>query len=135
MQAQFNTLPLLSVKPGLDSSLANVSRELETYFSSAGSDHQALKNAQVDLHRIGGVLRMLSLTGLVVFCAELEKLLQELGQAQAVDVSQRDIIRRALFGLTVGAQHLRRHVGAVAAFIVAREQKVTNLFSLARPLG
>ena len=43
MQAQFNPLPLLSVKPGLDSSLANISRELEGYFST--TDKQALKNA------------------------------------------------------------------------------------------
>ncbi len=100
MQAQFNPLPLLSVKPGLDSSLANISRELESYFSSAGGDTQALKKAQEELHRTGGVLRMLSLSGLVVFCAELEKLLQEMGQAPDAGVPHRDVIRRALFGLT-----------------------------------
>ncbi len=100
MQAQFNSLPLLSVKPGLDSSLADISRELENYFSSAGNDHQALKYAREELHRIGGVLRMLSLTGLTVFCAELEKLLQELVQAQEVSALRREAIRRALFGLT-----------------------------------
>ncbi|MBI5891367.1 MAG: Hpt domain-containing protein [Nitrosomonadales bacterium] len=98
MQAQYNPLPLLSVKPGLDSSLANISRELESFFSSA--DKQALKNALEELHRIGGVLRMLSLTGLSVFCAELEKLLRELEQAHDVGSVQREAIRRALFGLT-----------------------------------
>jgi len=98
--AQFNPLPLLSVKPGLDSSLANISRELETFFASSGKDQQALKNALEDLHRIGGVLRMLSLTGLSVFCAELERLLHELAQMRDVSTSQRDAIRRALFGLT-----------------------------------
>ena len=98
MQAQFNPLPLLSVKPGLDSSLANISRELESFFST--SDKQALKNALEELHRISGVLRMLSLTGLSVFCAELEKLLHELEQAHEVSASQREAIRRALFGLT-----------------------------------
>ena len=100
MAAQFNPLPLLSVKPGLDSSLANISRELETFFASSGKDQQALKNALEDLHRIGGVLRMLSLTGLSVFCAELERLLHELAQMRDVSTSQRDAIRRALFGLT-----------------------------------
>lgn len=98
MQAQFNPLPLLSVKPGLDSSLANISRELESYFST--SDKQALQNSQEELHRIGGVLRMLSLTGLTVFCSELEKLLHELEQAHEVSTLQREAIRRALFGLT-----------------------------------
>ncbi len=99
MQAQFNPL-LLSVKPGLDSSLANISRDLESYFSSAGTDQQALKNAREELHRTGGVLRMLSLTGLSVFCAELEKLLQEFVQAEDVSASRREAISRALFGLT-----------------------------------
>ena len=98
MQAQFNPLPLLSVKPGLDSSLANISRELESYFSI--TDKQALKNALEELHRISGVLRMLSLTGLSVFCAELEKLLRELEQAPSASSLQREAIRRALFGLT-----------------------------------
>ncbi|MGE5758291.1 MAG: Hpt domain-containing protein [Sideroxydans sp.] len=100
MQAQFNPLPLLSVKSGLDSSLANISRELEGYFSSSGKNQQALKNALEELHRIGGVLRMLSLTGLAVFCAELEKLLREIEQTQQVSTLRRDVIRRALFGLT-----------------------------------
>jgi chemosensory pili system protein ChpA (sensor histidine kinase/response regulator) len=99
VQGQFNTLPLLSVKPGLDGSLANINRELEAYFSSGGSNKAALKNAEEELHRIGGVLRMLSLTGLAVFCAELEKQLQELAQ-QELSVARRDVIRRALFGLT-----------------------------------
>jgi chemosensory pili system protein ChpA (sensor histidine kinase/response regulator) len=100
VQAPFNPLPLLSVKPGLDSSLANISRELESFFASSGNDPQALKNALDDLHRIGGVLRMLSLTGLSVFCGALEKLLLELAQSNDVNASQRDTIRRALFGLT-----------------------------------
>ncbi|MBU0620523.1 MAG: Hpt domain-containing protein [Gammaproteobacteria bacterium] len=100
MQAPFNSLPLLSVKSGLDSSLANISRELEEFFSSGGNDLHALKTALEELHRMGGVLRMLSLTGLVVFCSELEKLLQELGESQEVPQLRRDAIRRALFGLT-----------------------------------
>ncbi|HLP98227.1 MAG TPA: Hpt domain-containing protein [Sideroxyarcus sp.] len=100
MQASFNPLPLLSVKPGLDSSLAAISRELEAFFAASGNDRQALQEALEELHRIGGVLRMLSLTGLVVFCAELEKLLQELGQPQDATPLRRDAIRRALFGLT-----------------------------------
>ncbi|MBI5006658.1 MAG: Hpt domain-containing protein [Nitrosomonadales bacterium] len=93
-------MPLLSVKPGLDGSLANISRDLEEFFSSGGSDREALKKAQEELHRIGGVLRMLSLTGLSVFCAELETQLQEFVQPQDATALRRDVIRRALFGLT-----------------------------------
>ncbi len=100
MQAQFNPLLLSSVKPGLDGSLANISRDLEVFFSSSGSNQQALQSALEELHRTGGVLRMLSLTGLVVFCSELEQLLRELAQPQDIPAQQRDAIRRALFGLT-----------------------------------
>lgn len=101
MPAQFNPLPLLSVKPGLDSSLANISRELEDYFTATVSNQQALANALEEVHRVSGVLRMLSLNGLVVFCAELEKLLQELSaRPQDATTMRRDIIRRALFGMT-----------------------------------
>jgi chemosensory pili system protein ChpA (sensor histidine kinase/response regulator) len=97
VQAQYNTLPLLSVKPGLDGSLETIGRELESFFTTGSAD--SLKTAQEELHRIGGVLRMLSLTGLAVYCAELEKQLLEIGQ-QGVNTARRDIIRRALFGLT-----------------------------------
>ena len=101
MPAQFNPLPLLSVKSGLDSSLANISRELENYFTATASNQQALTNALEEVHRMSGVLRMLSLNGLVVFCAELEKLLQELStHPQDATSMRRDIIRRALFGMT-----------------------------------
>jgi chemosensory pili system protein ChpA (sensor histidine kinase/response regulator) len=100
VRAQFNPLPLLSAKPGLDSSLANISHDLEMFFSSRGSDLQALKKAQEELHRTSGVLRMLSLSGLTVFCAELEKHLQEFEQTQGGTSLQRDAITRALFGLT-----------------------------------
>ncbi len=43
---------------------------------------------------------MLTLTGLSVFCTELEKLLHELVQGAGVDALRREAIRRALFGLT-----------------------------------
>ncbi|MDO8312176.1 MAG: Hpt domain-containing protein, partial [Sideroxyarcus sp.] len=100
MTASFNSLPLLSVKPELDNSLAAISRELENYFA-VGRDPQSLATAVAELHRVNGVLQMLHLRGLVVFCNNLEKLLEELSTRphDAMPMRQ-DVIRRALFGLT-----------------------------------
>ena len=98
---QFNPLPLLSVKSGLDSSLAQISAELEQYFAEgwAGSAH--LQLAQDELHRAVGVLQMLSLEGLAVFSRELETVLQEmLAQKQAPTAMHRDTLRGAMLALT-----------------------------------
>jgi len=93
-------LLFLSVKPELDSSLATISRELENFFSG-GRDAQSLASALAELHRVSGVLQILPLRGLVVFCDELEKLLEELSShPQEATAMQQDAIRRALFGLT-----------------------------------
>jgi chemosensory pili system protein ChpA (sensor histidine kinase/response regulator) len=98
---QFNALPLLSVKAGLDGSLGKVSQALEQYFADGANDIEALRTAIDELHRIHGVLQMLSLDGVVVYCGELEKLLQEFaaGLLQFSPVHQASI-RRALFALT-----------------------------------
>lgn len=96
----FNSLPLLSVKIELDSSLATISRELESFFST-GIDARSLGKALSELHRMSGVLQMLPMPGLVVFCSELETLLNELtSRPQDATPMRRDAIRRALFGLT-----------------------------------
>ncbi|MBI1174086.1 MAG: response regulator [Sideroxydans sp.] len=98
---QFNTLPLLSVKAGLDSSLGKVSQTLEQYFTGGDSQLEELRAAVDELHRVHGVLEMLSLDGVVAYCGELEKLLQEFatGVLQISPVYQATI-RRALFALT-----------------------------------
>jgi chemosensory pili system protein ChpA (sensor histidine kinase/response regulator) len=98
---QFNPLPLLSVKSGLDSSLAQVSAELEHYFTEgwAGKDH--LQQAHDELHRAVGVMQMLSLEGLAVFSRELETVLQEmLAQEQEPSAMHRDTLRGALLALS-----------------------------------
>jgi len=96
---QFNALPLLSVKPGLDEALGKVSQALEQFF--AGNDTESLQTAIDELHRMSGVLQMLSLDGVIAYCGELEKLLQEFaeGVLQPTPVHQASI-RRALFALT-----------------------------------
>ena len=98
---QFNPLPLLSVKSGLDSSLTQISSELELYFSEGWAGKEHLQLALNELHRAVGVLQMLSLEGLAVFSKELETVLQEmLVQQQAPTAMHRDTLRGATLALT-----------------------------------
>ncbi|MGV8934886.1 MAG: Hpt domain-containing protein, partial [Gallionellaceae bacterium] len=98
---QFNPLPLLSVKSGLDSSLLQIGAELELYFAEGWAGREHLQLAHDELHRGVGVLQMLSLEGLAVFCKELETVLQEmLAQQQAPTNMHRDTLRGALLALT-----------------------------------
>ena len=80
--AQFNSLPLLSAKPGLDSLLGQVSRDLEVYFAAPEVNREALQSALAGFHRTCDVLRTLSLDGVAVFCGEIEVLLQEFLQLE-----------------------------------------------------
>ena len=99
--AQFNPLPLLSVKSGLGSSLDQVSQNLGQYFSAPASGQDALHNASAELHRVYGVLRMVSLDGVAVYCAEIEKVLQELtAGGLSPSPANHEIIQRSLLALS-----------------------------------
>ena len=74
---QFDPLPLLSVKPGLDGSLSQVSNDLERYFAAPEVNRDALQSAISGFQRACDVLRTLSLEGAAAFCGETEKLMQE----------------------------------------------------------
>ena len=83
---QFNPpLPLLSVKSGLDSSLSQISAELEHFFTEGWAGKVHLQLAHDELHRAVGVLQMLSLEGLAVFSKELDTVLQEMLVQQMED--------------------------------------------------
>lgn len=98
---QFNPLPLLSVKEGLDTSLTQISADLESYFTEGWAGKEHLVRAHDELHRAVGVLQMLSLEGLAVFSRELETVLQEmLAQQQGPTAMHRDTLRGALLALT-----------------------------------
>lgn len=98
---QFNPLPLLSVKSGLDSSLSQIGSGLELYFTEGWAGKEHLQLANDELHRAVGVLQMLSLEGLAVFTKELEIVLQEmLAQQQAPTTMHRDTLRGAMLALT-----------------------------------
>ncbi len=98
---QFNPLPLLSVKSGLGGSLDQVGQHLEQYFSAPATGQDALHNAVAELHRVYGVLRMISLDGVAVYCAEIEKVLQEFtAGGLSPSPANHEIIQRSLLALT-----------------------------------
>ncbi|HEY6095889.1 MAG TPA: Hpt domain-containing protein, partial [Gallionellaceae bacterium] len=98
---QFNNLPLLTAKPGLDSALDAVGSALEAFFTEGHSGIAHLEQALADLHRIGGVLTILSLDGAAVFCREFETVLGEMrGQQAPASPMQREVIEGALEALT-----------------------------------
>jgi chemosensory pili system protein ChpA (sensor histidine kinase/response regulator) len=90
---------LSSVKSELDSSLATIIREQEQFFSSGGK--HPLHTALEELHRLRGVLQMLHLQALQVFCGELETLMRDMAERpDSATVMHLDATRHALFGLT-----------------------------------
>jgi chemosensory pili system protein ChpA (sensor histidine kinase/response regulator) len=99
--AQFNALPLLSVKPALDEALDKIGAALEQYFAANGENPGALQEAIGELHRANAVLRMLSLDGALVFCGEMEKLLQEFAAGSLQPSSMHhEVLQRALLIFT-----------------------------------
>jgi chemosensory pili system protein ChpA (sensor histidine kinase/response regulator) len=99
--AQFDRNTLAAVKPGVDSTLADINAQMEQYLGAPADNAPALEAARTELHSLLGVLKMVGLVGAAVFCAELELTLSELatnpGQVSAM---HRDVLRRALFGIT-----------------------------------
>ena len=101
MSTSFNPQLLPSVKGELDSSLAAIIRDGQTFFAAPATSLAALASARSELHRAKGVLQMLNLRGLVAVCAELETLLDELAaDSRLATVVHQDAIQHALLGLT-----------------------------------
>lgn len=100
MNAPFSPSLLLPVKFSLDSALANVSAQLDKFFAPS-RDVQALSLAGAEFQRVMSVLKTLPMPGVLVFCAQLDNVLQEL-KANPTSVSKMNesVIRNALFGLT-----------------------------------
>ncbi len=95
--APFDLDALAAVKPGLDGALAEISAQLERYFVAPGNNAAALETAREELRRLLGVLKMVGLDGVAVFCAELESALGELAaDPRQVSGMRSDVLRRAL---------------------------------------
>jgi len=99
--AQFDQNTLAAVKPGLDSTLADVAEQTELFFSAPTDNVAAIESARTQMQSLMGVLKMVGLNGLAVFCAEIEVNLNDLAASpQQFSVLHRDALRKALFGVT-----------------------------------
>lgn len=97
-QTQFDLTSLSVVKPGIDEALGIVNTRLEHYFEAP--DGPVLDDARAELHRIAGVLRMIRLDGVAVYCAEIERLLVELAANPSLaSPLYRSVAQNALTGL------------------------------------
>ncbi len=74
--AQHESKPLAAAKQGLESSLARVAQDLEKFFRSSAGEQALLQDALVEFRNAGALMQSLSLHGAVVFCTEIETLLQ-----------------------------------------------------------
>ncbi|MDH4233820.1 MAG: Hpt domain-containing protein, partial [Gallionella sp.] len=99
--ARFDPKTLATVKPGINGSLAEISRQIEQYLNAPAENVASLEAAYDEFHRMLGVLKMVGLDGLVVFCTEFERALGELkANPKQVSNMYRDVLRRALFSVT-----------------------------------
>ena len=91
--------------------------QMEQYLKAPAQNVAALETVCAELHRLLGVLRMVGLDGLVVFCAEFERALSEL-KANPKQVSDlyRDVLRHALFAVTHFLDALADAAGAFKPF-------------------
>ncbi len=95
--APFDLNALAAVKPGLEGTLSQIGAQLERYFAAPANNAEALKKAHGELLRLLGVLKMVGLEGVAVFCAEMEVTFNELAaHPQQATEARRDVLRRAL---------------------------------------
>jgi len=97
----FNPTALLSIRPGINSSLEQVERNLTIYFATPDDNHEAIELALTEMHRNSGVFQMAAMEGVSVYCAEIEKVLRELTtNSLTPSPANFGIIQRALLALT-----------------------------------
>src|SRR5487761_2707282 len=100
-QTSFDLASLAVVKPGMDEALSVVSARLVEYLDAPGLNATALDDVRAELHRVHGVLKMIRLDGVAVFCAETGNVLAELAAHPGL-ASQlhRSVLQSALNSLT-----------------------------------
>ena len=99
--AQFDLNTLAAVKPGMDSTLADIIAQMELFLAAPTNNIAAIESARTQMHSLMGVLKMVGLDGVAAFCNEVDVTLSDLALSpDQVSVLHRDVIRRALFGVT-----------------------------------
>ena len=129
--AQFDRNMLPAVKPGIDSTLADIGVQIERFFAAPAENGPALETACTELHSLQGVLKMVGLFGAAAFCAELELTLGELatnpGQISAM---HRDVLRRAMFAITHYLDSLANGADNVSLRLFPQYQELQQLRGL-----
>ena len=129
--AQFDRNTLAAVKPGMDSSLAEINAQLELYLGSPAENQAALEVVRSEMHRLLGVLKMVGLDGAAVFCTELEVTLSELAtNPTQVSAMHRDVLRRALFAVTHFLDTLANGADNAALRLFSQYQELQQLRGL-----
>ncbi|MGA8862830.1 MAG: Hpt domain-containing protein [Gallionella sp.] len=129
--AQFDRNMLDTVKPGIDSTLADISAKIEQYLAAPADNAPALETARTELHSLQGVLKMVGLIGTAVFCAELELTLGQLAtNPDQLSAMYRDVLLRAMFGLTHYLDSLANGAENVSLRLFPQYQELQQLRGL-----
>jgi chemosensory pili system protein ChpA (sensor histidine kinase/response regulator) len=115
----------------MDASLGEISASLEQFLSDPVQNTVALEAVRSELRRLSGALIMVHLDGVVVFCAELENVLNELSASPAsISALHRDVLRRTLLGLTHYLDSLSRGAENVSLRLFPQYQELQQLRGL-----
>ncbi len=100
-QTSFDLASLAVVKPGMEEALRVVGERLFQFLDAPTLNVPALEEACVELHRVQGVLRMIRLEGVAVFCTEIGNVLEELCENPGLaSYLYRTVLQSALGGLS-----------------------------------
>lgn len=100
-QTHFDVASLSIVKPGMDEALSIVAARLDQYLGAPELNATALSEVRAELHRIHGVLSMIGLDGVAVYCVEIERVLAELAaHPRLASPLYRSVLQLALEGMT-----------------------------------
>ena len=129
--AQFDRNMLPAVKPGIDSTLADVGAQIEKYLAAPADNAPGLEAARTGLHSLQGVLKMVGLIGAAAFCAELELTLGELATTpDQISAMHRDVLHRAMFAITHYLDSVSNGADNVALRLFPQYQELQQLRGL-----
>ena len=112
----------------MDEALGLVNERLVRYFDDPGENVDALDEVRAELHRVQGVLRMIRLDGVAVFCEEINHVLAELaGNAALVSPLYRTVLQSALNGLTSYLDALMQGADNAALRLFPRYEAMQHL--------
>ncbi len=98
--AQFDPAVIAAVRPGMNASLVELNVQMTRFLVAPETQQDALAAAHGELRRLLGVLKMIRLDGVAVFCAELDTVFTELAaNPGVVSALHHDVLEHALAAL------------------------------------